>query len=195
MEDIGRRFSANSFLKSVLFTQVFKASVALSILHVCPTHLKEDEFTLQLQRANRFYERYKDRLFYHANQVKLPPVGNFSAPDCRAGLYSYEPALNFHDSVLSQLITNVASIRVGFRGLIETKGLVHEKHIVPGLLILVKALSWMDKCRVALRDTGLLNQVALLRAETSDAFRATALLAVSKGRGAQVAGYIQSDPL
>lgn len=173
MCDSNLRFSTNPFLKSVLFAQVFKASVALSILHTCPTHLKEDEFTIQLQKANRFYERYKDRLFYHANQIVLPWVDNLSGTECQVSLYGYEPALNFHEGALSQLITNVASTRVGFRGLLEAKGPIHEKHIVPGLLTLVKALSWMDKFRVNLKGKSLLNQLALLHAETSDAFRVT----------------------
>ncbi|KAH9278062.1 hypothetical protein ECG_09781 [Echinococcus granulosus] len=173
MQDLSGGFVTDPFLKSVLFTQVFKASVALSILHACPTHLEADDFTKRLRMSHRFYQRYKDRSFYHANQVKLSLVDDFNATNYHIGPYNCELSLDSQESVLSQLTANVISIRVGFRGLLETKDPIREKYIVPGLFILVKTLFWMDKCCVELKETSLLNQVARLHAEASDAFKVT----------------------
>lgn len=163
--------TANAFLKAALFTQVLKTSVALSVFKSCPPGHNVENFVHGLQNAHAFYEVYRDKSFYHANQLKASVPLDFEEI---SRSISYSEKKDDYDCLkdcLSRFDTGITSIRIGLRGLLDTSTAITENFILPGATFVFQSLSWVATYNEVLEEVNLLNQAALLDEKANDVLK------------------------
>ncbi|KAM7533251.1 hypothetical protein Aperf_G00000120242 [Anoplocephala perfoliata] len=160
--------TVNSFLKAALFTQVLKTSVALSVLKDCPPGLNVADFVNELQNAHAFYEVYRDKSFYHSNQLKTCFPLDFEEIVHPIGIAEKQNDCDCLADCLSQLRMGISSISIGLRGMLDSNSMIAESFILPGVTFTFQSLIWVATYSEALEEAGLLNQVSLLYEEANE---------------------------
>lgn len=135
-----------AYIISSLFLQVFKTSIALSLLKLNRGGLNIEEFVIFLKEIYKRKILRQENLCYHISKLKqIAHISNVRQIHCQTNILQAESIESetrvwIYDGILDKWISQTISIQKGLNGLIEIDGVdnLQENLVVPALEALLK---------------------------------------------------------